>query len=457
MQSFLKAAMLACTVLLAACFSESVEVSTQGKENGQRHVVLFILDTLRAEVMSSYSYPLETSPELDALAAEGVRFEYVVAPCSWTRPSVGAMLTGRYPRTLGLYDEAGEILADRFDTLPELLRENGYATIGLTANPVVNSVFNMHQGFDTYIDSHVVFSWMGAGEGEITARDRKLISAPDLFRRAEQLVDEVEGESIYLQFSLMEMHEYWRAQHHLIRDEFLDAFPQEENTRRRRYLQSLRQLSHDVDAFIERLQQRPGWRDALFVIVSDHGEGLDSHPAVQKSDHHGRLLYASHVHVPWILYSAELPVLAQTVARPVRLLDLTPTLLDLLGVASPAGLDGVSLAPLLNGDEVELPSYFVTETHFRNYEKIAAYSSDWVYIDNRDPHNGVPRFELQALERAANGAKTNALETHGQQVEQIREYLAQWEAAHPRVPATTAEEALSEDEREQMKSIGYLE
>jgi arylsulfatase A-like enzyme len=66
-------------------------------------VVLIIIDTLRADVLGCYGSALDTLPEIDAFAARGVRFENVFAPTSWTRPSIGAMLTGRYPRSLGIY------------------------------------------------------------------------------------------------------------------------------------------------------------------------------------------------------------------------------------------------------------------------------------------------------------------------------------------------------------------
>ena len=456
MPQLLRILAITCVVATVSCTSEAPQ-PTKRDADDKRNVVLFILDTLRADVMSSYGYPLETSPELDALAEKGVRFDYVVAPSSWTRPSIGEMITGLYPRTLGLYDEEGEILADGFTTLAEVLQANGYATIGLTANPVINSVFNMHQGFDTYIDSHIVFSWMGAGEGEVTARNRQLRPTPDILRQAEQLIDEAGNKPVYLQLNLMEMHEYWRSKLHLIRDEYLDEFPEETHVRRRRYLQSLRQLSHDVSGFIEKLQQRPGWENALFVITADHGEGLESHPDVIKSDHHGRLIYASHVRVPWIIYSADLPVSQQTVTQPVRLLDAMPTILDLLGVEVPSGVEGTSLVSVLQGAGQKSAAYHVTETHFRNYEKIAVYSEAWAYIDNRDPHNRVPRFELQSLSQNENGAKTNAIEANPETAEKLKKYLSEWESAHPLVPATPATAQISDDERDQLKAIGYLE
>ena len=69
------------------------------------NIVLIIIDTLRADKLGCYGCPQDTSPELDGLAKKGVMFRRVIAQCSWTRPSIGSMLTSLYPRTLGLYSE----------------------------------------------------------------------------------------------------------------------------------------------------------------------------------------------------------------------------------------------------------------------------------------------------------------------------------------------------------------
>ncbi|MBI4878373.1 MAG: sulfatase-like hydrolase/transferase [Planctomycetes bacterium] len=117
------------------------------------NVVLVIADTLRADALGAYGNRLAASPELDAIAAAGVLCERVVAPCSWTRPSIGALLTGQYPRTLGLYEEEDEILKESCRTLADRLRDLGYATYGATANPMINAAFHFDQGFDVYLDS----------------------------------------------------------------------------------------------------------------------------------------------------------------------------------------------------------------------------------------------------------------------------------------------------------------
>ena len=138
------------------------------------NIVLIIIDTLRADMLGAYGFPLPTSPELDSFSREGVRFSHVVTPNTWTRPSHGALLTSLHPRTLGLYKEMGEILASRFTTLAETFREHGYFTVGATANPNINSYFNFHQGFEVYVDTSVVMAFMSSWPRRARAGRRRL-------------------------------------------------------------------------------------------------------------------------------------------------------------------------------------------------------------------------------------------------------------------------------------------
>jgi arylsulfatase A-like enzyme len=150
------------------------------------NIVLIIIDTLRADKLGCYGSPVEASPEIDELAREGLVFQKVITQSSWTRPSVASMLTSLYPRTLGIYKEEWDVLPDEFLTLPEILQQNGYYTVGLTANPNINRTFNFHQGFDDYSDSTVIFPWMKseAGKKKSSRELDNLLRSEALFQTA---------------------------------------------------------------------------------------------------------------------------------------------------------------------------------------------------------------------------------------------------------------------------------
>ena len=440
----LRVAVLLAPFALAACGG--------GGAARRPNVVLIVVDTLRADKLGCYGYPGASSPEIDRLAEEGVRFARVVSQSSWTRPSIGSLLTSRYPRELGIYREKNHVLDDRFHTLAELLQRAGYTTLGATANPNINSTFNFAQGFDDYLDSNVLWRWMEADEDHVSYQERPIQTANELFGELLKRVERTSG-PWYLQVTIMEMHEY--ADRRLIEGRGDEAgLPL--SAMEPLYVDALRRVSVVIGAFVETLAALPGWEDTLFCVTSDHGEGLTDHPDVADSRSHGYLLYESQVSVPLILYATgDLLPRGRVVDAPVRLLDLMPTILELAGVPGPEPR-GVSLAGVLRGQAApELPEAFVVETSFRGRNKIAAVSEDWKYIENRDGHQGVRPRELQANAGGENGVRTDASATNPAVVEELAAFLRAWEARFEKQPAATRRAEPSQEELDQLEALGY--
>ena len=115
--------------------------------------LLFIsIDTLRADHLSSYGFAKETTPNIDALAAKGARFEDVVSPVPLTLPAHSSMLTGTLPTRHGVHDNLGYALSDESTTLAELLQAQGFATGAAVSSFVLDARFNLSQGFQSYDD-----------------------------------------------------------------------------------------------------------------------------------------------------------------------------------------------------------------------------------------------------------------------------------------------------------------
>lgn len=418
------------------------------------NVVLIIIDTLRQDKLGAYGFPLETSPELDRMANEGVRFDRVIAQSSWTRPSIGSMLTSQYPRTLGIYKEKGEILPDQVVTVAEVLKQTGYTTLGATANANINSSFNFQQGFDHYADSTVLLPWMDDSDEAQPHRETTLQSARQVFDSLIAQVKKSEGPPYYLQANVMEVHEHWDKRLDLTRYE-----PLFEGAPARRYLAAIRLVSEEISRFVDELSELPGFERTLFVVVSDHGEGLTDHHPVGQSAFHGLLLYESQVLVPLIFYATDdsLPR-GKVVEAPSRLLDLMPTLLDYLGVEAPTAMAGKSMMPAIDGEQLPaLPSKFVSETQLRSADVIAVYGAQWEYIEHRNPHPGTDPRELQAAEGRERGSKTNEIEEHPQTGASMRAFLRQWEGRHPRAKPMPLKVPLSALEEEQLRALGYID
>jgi len=443
-------------VLLAACLVSFAQCSRRPAP--RPNVVLVILDTLRADALGCYNaaYP-DLSPEIDALARKGVQFLDVTAQSSWTRPSVGSLLTSVHPRKLGIYSEKYDVLPDGAVTLAEALRAAGYETVGATANPNLNQVFRFNQGFDTYLESARVWDWMQPAKGQEQVGQKQPL--PDSRQVLQRMFDHARsrrgGRPVYMQVLLMEVHEGWK----LVRPEFKTNYRGLVGAPRG-YWDGVRQLASDIGGFVDRLAALPGWKDTLFVITSDHGQGLDDHPAVARSWGHGLFLYSSQVKVPLILYSPSMPhrLRPQRIERRVRLLDVMPTILDYVGIPVPPGIDGRSLAPLLagGGPEPDLPLYDVAETYYDGSDKVAVYAPGWTYIENRDGQEGVNARELQPAGQRENGRLTDKIGQHPDVARELADYLHDWERRSPRRPAIQPAGGPGQDVIDQLKALGYV-
>ncbi len=115
------------------------------------HVLLVVVDTLRADHLGAYGHPRGLSPHVDALAAESVVFQRAYAPASYTLPSVVGLLTGRFPQSLGVHANLS-IFQGAVPTLAVLLRSNGWRTAAVVSNPVLEKRVGLQVGFDHYDD-----------------------------------------------------------------------------------------------------------------------------------------------------------------------------------------------------------------------------------------------------------------------------------------------------------------
>ncbi|MBN2408498.1 MAG: sulfatase, partial [Candidatus Aminicenantes bacterium] len=390
-------------------------------------------------------------------ARNGVLFRSVLAQCSWTRPSVGSILTSLYPRTLGLYTKGDEILADRFETLAEVLQAHRYLTVGITSNPNLNTAYNFQQGFDHYIDSDIVYDWMRPQSGqEKLSTTARMKSAPEVFEIVMDILTREKTRPFFLFAHLNDTHLKMDLE---IDPEFRDLFGHYSRENERVYYRKIRQASSDVGRFVNKLLAEPGCENTLVIISADHGEGLFDHPRVPNSTGHGYLLYESHLRVPLIFYHPAGGLGPRRIDQEVRLIDLLPTILDYVNIPHrPEDIVGRSLRPLLEGTEtsVRLPEYFVAETRTAGWNRIAVYSRNWMYIENRDRFPMLNRFELQSRYRKQNGRFSDLISLQPEAAAPLKEFLTRWEKTFPDGEVTRAKEKASRETLEQLRSLGYI-
>jgi len=348
-------------------------------------LLLVMIDTLRADHLGAWGYPHPTSPRLDALARDGVRFAQFYSTSAWTRPGVASLLTGQYPRTTGIYEERFDALTPGLETLAERLRAHGYVTIGVTANPNINAWFGFDQGFDLYGDSGVLWPWMPAAQSERLLQPgvAELDDATAVTDRALLALDrqrsEHPGKPFYLQLLYVDPHRPYEPPASELRT------LTESGSKSAAYDGEIRHTDAEIGRLLDGLESRGLLDETLVVLTSDHGEGLDDHPNVPRSYAHGNIVYDSVQHVPLLLSHPDLPPgrVVETLASSI---DLVPTVLELLGwPLSPQELPGRSLVPLLRGGDTAWDRDRVySETDWRATSKLTVRTASVRFIRNDD-------------------------------------------------------------------------
>ncbi len=352
-------------------------------EGGKTSVLFVVFDTTRADHLGAYGYPHATSPTIDRLAGEGVRFSQFISNSSWTRPAFTSLLTGRHGREVGIYEERFDHLPDSAVMLSERFAEKGYVTLGANSNANVDAVFGYAQGYTEYVDATAVWKHVKPkeGTGQVQVADNVLLDdALVVNGKVDGLLDRhaeaLKSKPYFLKVVYIDPHRPW-------------APTDEEKSRMRGsksvdYDAEIRDADDALAALLAGLERRGLMNNTLVVVVSDHGEGLQSHPGLPYAMFHGHTVYDSVIHVPLVLHH---PALSQRVVDQLaQSIDLVPTLTDLLGFGVPADVSGSSLAPLVTGSGPvsDLPTEVFVESDFASNYKLAVRTETELYIRNDD-------------------------------------------------------------------------
>ncbi len=283
------------------------------------HIVLYIVDALRADALGLYGAGGGRSPVLDALGGTGLVFGHAYAAASWTKPSVATILTSLYPATHGLGARYyGDQLPSSVTTLAEVLAAAGYATAQFSANPFTGALSNLDQGFDLTVVA-------GAPPGGATSG--RPPRARDLHERAASWLVRQATTPAFAYIHAVDTH---------------PPFAVPGPTARAAYDASLASVDAEIGELRRRLAAGGLGDNLLFVVTADHGEAFGEHG----HDGHGQSVYDEEVRVPLLLHWPG-RIAAARIDEPVHHVDLAPTILALAGIsADTAGFAGRALWPL---------------------------------------------------------------------------------------------------------------
>lgn len=344
-----------------------------------RSLLLVTVDTLRADHMSCYGYARETSPALDQLAANGVRFRNEIVQRGGTWPSLTSILTSKYPQSHGVRNN-GDLLDRSHRTIAEMLQEYGFRTEALLTNMLTAE----HRGFDEV----VLFGDHAEGGRDAAAT-----------AEAVQWLHDHRDDRFFLWLHLMGPHDPYLPDPEY-RERFDTGYigPIDGSRALLERIQARKQalpepeLAHIVSLYdadilqvdarirmvldvLDEIEIAP---DTLVVLSSDHGEELYDHNFYF---FHSMSIYESVLHVPLIFSLPGRLPRGRTVDAIVESIDLAPTIFELLGLPIPEGFEGRSLVPLIQAEEDDPARSNVAYSELGPY--IRSIRTDrWHYIYN---------------------------------------------------------------------------
>ena len=373
------------------------------------NVLILVMDTARAQSLSCYGYERATSPNLDALTADSVLYERAIAPGCWSLPSQLSLLTGLFPSKHGAH-ELHLSYPHHYPTLPEVLREAGYATLGISPNSWMSDEFGATYGFDTYLK---LWQYWPTLPATAESRSRPWIRWAHHFNRyytryafpnrnrarhvnqaLYKLLDKVRepffGYVIYWDTHLpyyahgehatrwlppgvdLQQAQQVERNHLAYHTGQLSMTETDFDILRGCYDGALSSIDEEIGRLLDWLETRGVLDRTLLIITSDHGENIGDHRLMS----HAYSLHDTLIHVPLLIrYPACFPR-GERVASHVQLTDVFPTLLDALGLEAPevrAELQGVSLLQ----DQTDA-------------------ADRWAYAEMLAPHPSIPALNRRA-------------------------------------------------------------
>src|SRR6266403_4039635 len=432
--SFLPRALLLLGLALFLC-------SCRQNKPPRPNILIITVDTLRADRVGCYGYAGGLTPNVDALAIDGVVFERGVAQVPLTWPSHAAIFTGTYPFYNGVQDFAGQPLSDRFRTLAESLKDHGYATGAVVSSFVLDRSWGLARGFESYDDAF-------AGQ-EFLQKNLGLVE-----RRAEESVNHAVGwleahpnQPFFLWLHLYDPHSPYNPP-----EPFRSQYAKQP------YEGEIAYADSQLGRLFAWLKHAPNnlYDNTLIVFLSDHGESLGEHGEKE----HGFFVYDSTVHVPLIIKPPKSAgLVAQRVAEAIETVQVGPTVFELVGVQDSIQkqFQAASLVPLVNGKPHAPPRPAYSETFY------PANSFGWSPLRSMQTarYHFIDAPEQELYDHQADLSETNNLAAKNANVAtslraQMNQLFTNYPASAAASGGAASGTSASPEVMEKLRSLGYV-
>jgi choline-sulfatase len=392
------------------------------------NVLVITLDTTRADRLGCYGFQGVETPNIDALAADGVLFERATATVPLTFPSHSSIFTGLVPPRHGVRDNGGFFLDAAHVTLAERLKTGGWTTGAFIGAWVLESRWGLGQGFDHYSDRFELSKYKIVSLGTVQKR------ADEVTGDALRWIDGVRDRKFFAWVHLYDPHTPYEAP-----EPFASRYSE------RPYLGEIAYTDTVVGGLLDALRQRGLMERTLVVLTADHGESLGDHGEAS----HAYFIYGATTRVPLVIRTPWGHHGRH--AGSVSSVDIMPTILDLVGLPAQADVDGRSLAGAVIDPKTPVDHAAYAETYFPRYH------FGWQHLrglrDGRYAYVDAPEPELYDL-AADPGETRNIYKAYSARAEDYRQQLGR--IATTATEKTPERKALDPETLQRLAALGYV-
>lgn len=404
------------------------------------NVLIVTFDTTRADHIGSYGNTEARTPVLDQLASEAVLFEHAITPVPITLPAHSSLMTGKVPFAHGVRDNGLFVLGQDQLTLAEILQQAGYRTAAAIGSFPLMSRFGISQGFELF-DERIAVDFENIYGERVFPKQRLFFDERRAARVNEAVLPWLEAhhqEPFFLWLHYFDPHHPHEP-----------PAPYNQMFVHDLYAGEIAYADESLGTLLDHLKRLGVYDRTLIVFTADHGEGNGEH----RESTHSLLMYNSTLHVPLMIRTPG--GASHRVSQWVSLVDVLPTVLDILDISPPEDIQGVSLKPYLSGppaeDDAGPPRYAETLSPrlSRGWGELRG------LLDGHHKYIHGPRPELYDLAQDPHELD-NLIEHQPALAADLREQLQGYLEAFA-VPELDSSVYVDEDTLRRLRGLGYLQ
>ena len=408
----LKIALLAMVLISGACSRVPEHLS----DARGTPIILISIDTLRSDHLPAYGYTRVETPGLDSFRADSILYEHAYSHAPLTLVSHASMFTGTLPSEHGIRDNIGYTLNPKVPTIAEVLKSKGYATGGAVSAIVLRGESGIKRGFDFWDDEvDIDPAYLSMGRAQRSGDETREV--------AQKWITEHKSKPFFFFFHIYEPHSPYDPP-----EPFKSKYGQS-------YDGDVAAADAVIGRFLDYLREEGIYDRAAIILLSDHGEGLGDHG----EEEHGVLLYRETLQVPLMVKLPKSRERGKSVATPVELIDVFPTILN-------RTTEGHSLIATLRG-ETKADRSIYSETYYPRFH--FGWSDLHSLISGSNHYIQAPKPELYDLAGDPHEQK-NVLE------ENRRTYVALRDAIAPYIKGAEAPKSINPEQARQLAALGYI-